>query len=561
MAVRRIFPRRQEDPLIQQLLQRARQEYAQSSAIGSPQMYQAAAGGGIGPVAGVLTAQVLAGARSRNALQAAQLKEEQANIADTKLTQALINRQVDGKIVGPRGQFFEATQSADEPLTESNLASALKQDMSGVEGFVTPIEQKIELFDIPATETEEARIGERKLPITLDQIPEEERFLYTGTQDVFTPATVDIPGTPKADNFFAKAANFLTGKQNVKDIKAADLFELASASGRSPLEVYNYLQAEEQKEEGKYQNISPVNVEKDGNIFPTKTAAFIVNGEIKQVLLNPETKTYELYENSDYKIVDDTKQTTKNRAQTTQDNMIKAVKAYIKNRNITLSDENIEAVAAQLTRGQVFTEQGDFIDKIGPTIKATLAKENITFADVDTKEKFNNAPVEIQSKITKQVNDLGENIAKSKVNGLANLVDELESLIPATGNIPGIGPYEGGLDPQSSTGKLILSDKAKNLRRVLQKVLNTELRIVSGAAVTDSEFMRTAKTIPVGFLSTEKQFREAIISLRKSLNNDIKTMYAGFPVNIQKLYINRPNSVKPSNFNMDQYLLDKYNIQ
>ena len=30
-------------------------------------------------------------------------------------------------IVGPRGQFFEATQSADEPLTESNLASALKR--------------------------------------------------------------------------------------------------------------------------------------------------------------------------------------------------------------------------------------------------------------------------------------------------------------------------------------------------------------------------------------------------------------------------------------------------
>ena len=46
MAVRRVFPRRQEDPLIQQLLERARQEAAQSSAIGSPAMYTAAAGGG-----------------------------------------------------------------------------------------------------------------------------------------------------------------------------------------------------------------------------------------------------------------------------------------------------------------------------------------------------------------------------------------------------------------------------------------------------------------------------------------------------------------------------------
>jgi hypothetical protein len=255
MAVKRVFPRRQEDPLIQQLLQRARQEAAQSSAIGSPSMYKAAAGGGIGPVAGVLTAQVLAGARSRNALQAAQLKQEQANIADTKLTQALINRQVDGKIVGPRGQFFEATQSADEPLTESNLASALKKDMSGVEGFVTPID----------------RSGE----VTLDQIPEQERFLYTGTQDVFTPATVDIPGTPKADNFFAKAANFLTGKQNVKDIKAADLFELASASGRSPFEVYNYLQAEEQKQKPERIATNTYNIINDkGEIIDTGVPGF-----------------------------------------------------------------------------------------------------------------------------------------------------------------------------------------------------------------------------------------------------------------------------------------------
>ena len=98
--------------------------------------------------------------------------------------------------------------------------------MSGVEGFVTPID----------------RSGE----VTLDQIPNKKIFIYRNTRCIYS-ATVDIPGTPKADNFFAKAANFLTGKQNVKDIKAADLFELASASGRSPFEVYNYLQAEEQK--------------------------------------------------------------------------------------------------------------------------------------------------------------------------------------------------------------------------------------------------------------------------------------------------------------------------
>ena len=242
MAVTRVFPRRQEDPLIQQLLQKAKQEAAQSSVIGSPSMYAAAAGGGIGPVAGVLTAQILAGARSRNALKAAELKQEQANIADTKLTQALINRQVDGKIVGADGRFYETTSSESIPIEEVNLADALKQTKSLAGDFIGPITSETEFV-----KNEDGELVSKAVPITLDRIPEDQRFLYTGTQDVFTPATVNIPGTPKADNFFAKAANFLTGKQNVKDIKATDLFELASASGRSPFEVYNYLQAEEQK--------------------------------------------------------------------------------------------------------------------------------------------------------------------------------------------------------------------------------------------------------------------------------------------------------------------------
>ena len=241
MAVTRVFPRRQEDPLIQQLLQRARQEYAQSSAIGSPSMYKAAAGGGIGPVAGVLTAQVLGGIRSRNALQAAQLKQEQANIADTKLTQALINRQVDGKLVGDDGRFYETTSSESIPIEEVNLADALKQTKSLGEGFLTQPMQ-------PPNETSDYTQEQVKVPITsIDQIPEEERFLYTGTRDKYDPTTVDIPGTPKADNILAKIGNIITGKQNVKDIKAANLFELAAAARIPPEQMFAYLQAEQKK--------------------------------------------------------------------------------------------------------------------------------------------------------------------------------------------------------------------------------------------------------------------------------------------------------------------------
>ena len=88
MAVTRVFPRRQEDPLIQQLLERARREAAQSSAIGSPAMYTAAAGGGAGPAFGVLTAQLLAGARSGTAQREAQQRQEISNQAASRLRRA-----------------------------------------------------------------------------------------------------------------------------------------------------------------------------------------------------------------------------------------------------------------------------------------------------------------------------------------------------------------------------------------------------------------------------------------------------------------------------------------
>jgi hypothetical protein len=127
MAVRRVFPRRQEDPLIQQLLEKARQEAAQSSAIGSPSMYTAAAGGGAGPVFGVLTAQVLSGARSGAAIANAKdrLARQDAfasavpqiqRAIDTGPSQELIPGQI---TISPENQIesFRGVPYAPEPVT------------------------------------------------------------------------------------------------------------------------------------------------------------------------------------------------------------------------------------------------------------------------------------------------------------------------------------------------------------------------------------------------------------------------------------------------------------
>jgi hypothetical protein len=127
MAVTRVFPRRQEDPLIQQLLERARREAAKSSAIGSPAMYTAAAGGGFGPVAGVLTAQVLAGASSGAAIANAKDRLARQDEYATKVSE--IQRAIDagpseelipGQItVSPENQIesFRGVPYLPEPVT------------------------------------------------------------------------------------------------------------------------------------------------------------------------------------------------------------------------------------------------------------------------------------------------------------------------------------------------------------------------------------------------------------------------------------------------------------
>jgi hypothetical protein len=544
------FPRRQEDPLIQQLLEKARQEAAQSSAIGSPSMYTAAAGGGIGPVAGVLTAQILAGARSKNALQAAQLKEEQTNIASSKLAEVLANRQVDGKKMGTDGRFYETTSSESIPIEEVNLADALKQTNSLGEGFVTPIKPREEVV------MQDGKPVIKQLPITLDQIPEEERFLYTGTRDKYDPTTVDIPGTPKADNILAKIGNIITGKQNVKDIKAANLFELAAAARIPPEQMFAYLQAEEQKEEGKYQNISPVNVEKDGNIYPTKTAAFIVNGEIKQVLLNPESKVYELYENSDYKIVDDAKQTTKNRAESFQESNENAVREYIKTRpGINLTKEQISAVAARLSRGKQYTEQGLPIDTIGDVISNILNYPKTDVESIDTEEKVNKAPAPIAARIKKDVSNLASDINKADIVTSYTTLSNLENFIQDLDNIPGAGPFAGGVP------KFLLSAEGKQFRLLYNKLINLELKDRSGAAVTVPEFERFRQEYPLGFARTEKEIREAIKTAKQIFDSRLLSLYSLYPKNITSIYSKRQGAIVPkSQQDIKTLLRNKYGI-
>jgi len=551
------FPRRQQDPLIQQLLEKAEREAAQASAIGSPSMYAAEAYGGNFPI-GTLTAQVLGGVRSRNALKAAQLKEEQTNIASSKLAQVLANRQVDGKIMGTDGRFYKTPSTSESiPLTESNLASALKQDMSGVGQF---LEQPGQTLNKTSDYTQE----QVKAPITsIDQIPEEQRFLYTGTQDVFTPATVDIPGTPKADNFLAKAANFITGKQNVKDIKAADLFELASASNRSPLEVYNYLQAEKEKENKKYkfQNVTQTKItDNKGNIFDTQIATRVSDdGEITLMFSDPITEVMTEMTGSKYNLI---KQSS-TKGEVDKNYRRAAVLKYLKNKGVKPDEELVNAMVGSfsgdiikvITSGlnagvqineldsiyKSFTGQGDAIDL--STIKTqdgldVIKKTNLLQANA----------------IESQVNKLGKDIAGSGLTNSFELLNKIETILKKyPRDIPGFGKF-GSVKPSLSIG-----EDGRRLRALVASIKNITLKERSGAAVVQQELERFKEEMPT-FAANEDYLRQGLKNLRDLMNREINAYYSSYNPNISLIYQSRPNSI---NINLDKQiknLYQKYNI-
>ena len=170
---------------------------------------------------------------------------------------------------------------------------------------------------------------------------------------------------------------------------------------------------------------------------------------------------------------------------------------------------------------------------------------NIDLMSIDNDEKLNdfrNKKPEQAARIDKNIQSLNDDIIKSDIGRIFNLVREVRSLIPEKGNIPGIGTIEGGFGSLSSK---LISPAGRKLRDTLARLMNTELRLVSGAAVTDSEFERYKQQMPVGFMKTEEQFRNAISLLERGLNNDLKTIYASYPQNIQSIYKSRDWALKP----------------
>jgi len=371
-----------------------------------------------------------------------------------------------------------------------------------------------------------------------------------------TTPGITIEGSKKDPDWWDK--NILGA---IPDATVRDKLELVQLAGYDPLEWSLFEQQLNEKEgkEYKFQNVSDVLLTNGTNTFETKTATrTTLSGEAEQVYWQPSTGTWQPIRNSGFKMATKDKIGEEDK---TLNRKIGFVKQWLRARNLNENEEFIKNMAEGFT-GDTFRIDnltGQDIDELEVVYNNLKNIGNIDLISIDNDEKLNdfrNKKPEQAARIDKNIQSLNDDIIKSDIGRVFNLVKEVRSLIPEKGNIPGIGQIAGGL---GNINTKFLTPEGRILRDTLARLMNTELRLVSGAAVTDSEFERYKQQMPVGFMKTEEQFRNAISLLERGLNNDLKTIFASYPQNIQSIYKNRDGALKPLQDDINR-LKNKWNI-
>jgi hypothetical protein len=391
--------------------------------------------------------------------------------------------------------------------------------------------------------------GESLQPI--EEITEREEIMPAETVEGIT-----IEGSKKDPDWWDK--NILGA---VPDATVRDKIELVQLAGYDPLEwsIFEQQLNEQEGQEYKFQNVSDVLLTDGTDTFSTKTATrTTLSGEAEQVYWQPSTGTWQPIRNSGLKMATEDKIGEEDK---TLNRKIGFVRQWLRARNIKETEEFIKNMAEGFT-GDTFRIDnltGQPIDELEVVYNNLKNIGNIDLISIDNDEKLNNLrnkKPEQAARIDKNIQSLNDDIIESNIGTVFRLVKEVRSLIPEKGDIPGIGTIEGGFGSLSSK---LISPEGRKLRDTLSRLMNTELRQVSGAAVTPSEFERYKQQMPVGFMKTEEQFRNAISLLERALNNDLKTIYASYPQNIQSIYKSRDGALKPLEDDINRFK-KKWNI-
>lgn len=156
----------------------------------------------------------------------------------------------------------------------------------------------------------------------------------------------------------------------------------------------------------------------------------------------------------------------------------------------------------------------------------------------DTKELTSSIRAQEQARkseeqMDKRVNKYMDTLQKTGVPAAVSSVENVERLLPKTGDIPGYGRVSGMMPD------LLVSQEGEDLRQAVSTLFNIELKDRSGAAVTDQELQRLRKEFGEGSWKSDDQLRKGITQYKSRLKEVIRNIEAGFDPDARTVYQER----------------------
>ena len=133
----------------------------------------------------------------------------------------------------------------------------------------------------------------------------------------------------------------------------------------------------------------------------------------------------------------------------------------------------------------------------------------------------------------KKTTAYSEVLQKTNIPSAVATIENVERLIPKTGDIPGYGRVAGML-PDA-----LVSKEGEDIRQAVSSLFNIELKDRSGAAVTDQELNRLRKEFGEGSWKSDDQLRKGIEQYKKRLREVIRNIEAGFDPEAKAEYQSR----------------------
>lgn len=127
---------------------------------------------------------------------------------------------------------------------------------------------------------------------------------------------------------------------------------------------------------------------------------------------------------------------------------------------------------------------------------------------------------------------LSQRVENTGAADLVNAFQNLKSLVPEEGDVPGYGATNWVPD-------FFVSGKANEIRQEVANIRNAVLKARSGGAVTPNEATRLLDELGIGVFKDDAAFRRGLKNAEARLRTALQNTYAGFDQDILDEYTSR----------------------